>query len=96
MPQPLLSVNHLDVDFEVQGGVAPVIDDVSFELHAGETLTLVGESGCGKSMMALAIMGLLPDNMTASGEVQFGGNLLCLPENELCQSVVECEKNYLG
>ena len=46
MPQPLLSVNHLGVDFEVQGGVAPVIDDVSFELHAGETLTLVGESGC--------------------------------------------------
>ena len=48
MPQPLLSVNHLGVDFEVQGGVAPVIDDVSFELNAGETLTLVGESGCGK------------------------------------------------
>ena len=60
MPQPLLSVNHLGVDFEVQGGVAPVIDDVSFELNAGETLTLVGESGCGKSMMALAIMGLIP------------------------------------
>ncbi|MDP6216913.1 MAG: ABC transporter ATP-binding protein [SAR324 cluster bacterium] len=61
------------------------MDNINFNLERGTSLGVVGESGCGKSMMALAIMGLLPDNMTASGEVQFGGNLLCLPEKELCQ-----------
>jgi peptide/nickel transport system ATP-binding protein len=61
------------------------LDNLNFNLERGKSLGVVGESGCGKSMMALAIMGLLPDNMTASGEVLFGSNLLSLPEKELCQ-----------
>ncbi|MDB3917593.1 ABC transporter ATP-binding protein [bacterium] len=61
------------------------MDNLNFNLERGKSLGVVGESGCGKSMMALAIMGLLPDNMTASGEVLFGSNLLSLPEKELCQ-----------
>ena len=55
--EALLKVENLTIELETRAGVAPVIDNVSFELHAGETLSFVGESGCGKSMTALAIMG---------------------------------------
>ena len=60
MAEPLLSVRNLTVEFTIRGGVVPVIDDLSFDLVPRETLSLVGESGCGKSMTALAIMGLVP------------------------------------
>jgi len=60
MAEPLLSVRNLTVEFTIRGGVVPVIDDLSFDLDSGGTLSLVGESGCGKSMTALAIMGLIP------------------------------------
>jgi peptide/nickel transport system ATP-binding protein len=80
-----LTVKNLTVSTEHQSGSINILDNINFNLERGTSLGVVGESGCGKSMMALAIMGLLPDNMTASGEVQFGGNLLCLPEKELCQ-----------
>ena len=81
----LLTVKNLTVSTEHQSGSINILDNINFNLERGTSLGVVGESGCGKSMMALAIMGLLPDNMNASGEVQFGGNLLCLPEKELCQ-----------
>ncbi len=72
---PLLSVRNLRIELSTRDGVAPVIDDVSFDLAAGETLSFVGESGCGKSMTALAIMGLLPENVgrIASGTILFDG-----------------------
>ena len=60
MAEPLLSVRNLTVEFTIRGGVVPVIEDLSFDLVPRETLSLVGESGCGKSMTALAIMGLIP------------------------------------
>jgi len=81
----LLTVNNLSVSTVHQSGSINILDNLNFNLERGKSLGVVGESGCGKSMMAFAIMGLLPDNMTASGEVQFGGNLLSLPEKELCQ-----------
>jgi len=72
---PILKVENLRIELETRDGVAPVIDDVSFELNAGETLSFVGESGCGKSMTALAIMGLLPEKVgrVASGTILFDG-----------------------
>ena len=69
MVEPLLSVKNLTVEFTIRDGVVPVIDDLSFDLIPGETLSLVGESGCGKSMTALAIMGLIP---SPPGEISAG------------------------
>ncbi|WP_249157523.1 ABC transporter ATP-binding protein [Bradyrhizobium sp. KB893862 SZCCT0404] len=75
--QPLLEVRDLRV---VTGndGVA-LVDGLSFTLNRGETLGIVGESGCGKSLTSLALMGLLPRGMKAGGEVRFeGADLLTL------------------
>ena len=71
----LLEVENLRIELTTRDGTAPVIDDLSFTLEAGETLSFVGESGCGKSMTALAIMGLLPDKIgrVASGAIRFDG-----------------------
>lgn len=62
-----------------------LLDDLSFELKAGQTLALVGESGSGKSITALALLGLLPRGLKSSGEVIFDGqSLLPLTDNEMC------------
>ena len=60
-PQPLLSVRNLKTYFHTLEGVAKAVDDVSFNLMGGETMGLVGESGCGKSVSALSIMRLVPE-----------------------------------
>ena len=72
---PLLALQDLRVDFDTRDGAASVIRDLSFELAAGETLGIVGESGCGKSMTALAIMGLVPapGGRVAAGSVRLAG-----------------------
>ncbi len=57
---PLLEVADLQVEFKTRSGIARVLDNISFSLSSGETLGIVGESGCGKSMTSLAIMGLVP------------------------------------
>jgi peptide/nickel transport system ATP-binding protein len=81
----LLEVSRLTTVFDVPGGAAPAVDDVSFEVHAGETLGLVGESGSGKSVTALSVLRLVqPPGRIASGEVRFEGrDLLALPEREM-------------
>ena len=61
--EPLLKVENLRIELKTRDGIAPVIDDLSFELNEGESISFVGESGCGKSMTALGIMGLLPDGI---------------------------------
>ncbi|GIT20238.1 MAG: hypothetical protein CM1200mP39_30440 [Dehalococcoidia bacterium] len=75
MVEPLLSVRNLTVEFTIRDGVVPVIDDLSFDLIPGETLSPVGESGCGKSMTALAIMGLIPSppGVISAGSIFFQG-----------------------
>jgi len=74
MIQPLLRVANLFVDFPLEDGTVKAVRDVSFELNAGEILGIVGESGCGKSVTSLAIMGLLPRTAIVSGSVKIGGD----------------------
>ena len=82
----LLSVRDLSVTLDTPDGPAPILDDISFDLAAGGSLGIVGESGCGKSMTALAVMGLLPETARARGAVIFEGeNLLALSEAALCR-----------
>src|SRR3546814_8137555 len=57
---PLLAVRDLYVDLPLEHGMLHAVRGISFEVKRGETLCLVGESGCGKSMTSLAVMGLLP------------------------------------
>ena len=72
----LLEAHRLRVDLRTHRGVAPAVRDMSFTLERGDTLGLIGESGCGKSMTALALMGLAPDNATVSGSLKLDGQQL--------------------
>ncbi|MGZ8753020.1 MAG: ABC transporter ATP-binding protein [Acidimicrobiia bacterium] len=82
--EPLLSVEHLSVDFPTDDGVLHAVDDVSFSVMAHETLGVVGESGSGKTVTAMAILGLLPRRAQVRGRVVFQGRDLCeLPEQDL-------------
>jgi peptide/nickel transport system permease protein len=83
----LLSIQHLCVTFPTQQGTVRVVDDVSFEVGAGETVGLVGESGCGKTGTAMAMIGLLPGGgRLESGHVVFDGrDLAALGERRLRQ-----------
>src|SRR6185437_5161730 len=79
---PLLELRDLRTHFAVDGGEFRAVDGVSFALEAGRTLGIVGESGCGKSVTSLSIMGLVPQppGRIAGGEVLFEGrDLLKLP-----------------
>jgi oligopeptide transport system ATP-binding protein len=71
----LLEVDQLQVEFRTRDGVAKAINGVSFDLHEGETLAILGESGSGKSVTAQAIMGILdsPPGFITSGEVRYCG-----------------------
>ena len=84
-PEPLLAVDHLTTVFDAAGGPVPAVNDVSFEIRAGETLGLVGESGSGKSVTALSIMRLVQSpGRVADGRLLFKGrDLLALDDREM-------------
>jgi oligopeptide/dipeptide ABC transporter ATP-binding protein len=72
--ETVLSVRDLHTQFFTEDGVVQAVNGVSFDLHEGESLGIVGESGCGKSMTALSIMGLVPEpGRVTGGEIRFRG-----------------------
>src|SRR5262245_42607650 len=86
MSTPLLAVDNLVLTFPGEGGRIAVVDKVNLAIGRGETLALVGESGCGKSLTALAIMRLLPKpgRIEAASRIEFDGrNLLELSVPEM-------------
>ena len=84
-PLPLLQVADLRVTLNTARGAVQALRGVSFTLQRGQTLGLVGESGCGKSLTALALMGLLPDGASVTGSIRLDGTeLTTLPEADWC------------
>jgi len=83
--QPLLTVSQLKTYFFTPGGLVKAISGIDFSIAAGETLALVGESGCGKSMTALSILRLVPEpGRVVDGSIRFRDDeLLRLPETEI-------------
>jgi len=86
--EPIIQVRELKTHFYTKRGVGRAVDGVSFDLHRGETLGLVGESGCGKSMVCLSLMGLNPK--PASRVI--GGQVLLHGEDLLLKSKTEIRK----
>jgi len=83
---PVLEVRALRTEFSTDEGSFPAVDGVSFSVDAGRTLAIVGESGCGKSVTALSVMGLVPDppGRIAGGSIRFEGReLVGAPKREL-------------
>jgi peptide/nickel transport system ATP-binding protein len=82
----LLEVDQLRVTLQTSRGAAEALRGVSFTLDRGQTLGLIGESGCGKSLTALALMGLLPEGAQVAGSIRFDGReLTTLDEAGLCR-----------
>ena len=84
-PGPILEVDHLIMNYRTKDGYVSAVQDVSFTIGRGESLGLVGESGCGKTSIAMSLVRLLPDN----AEIQAGkivldeDNLLELSDGEM-------------
>jgi len=83
---PLLEVEDLRVRLRTSRGLVEAVRGVSFSLARGATLGLIGESGCGKSVTAMALMGLLPDSAEVSGSIRLNGReLVGLADPEYCK-----------
>lgn len=90
MSETILEVKNLEVNFSTFAGTVHAVRDVSFELHKGETLAIVGESGCGKSVTCRSIMGLLAKNATVeNGEILYQGD-------DLLKKSRKDMRNYMG
>jgi peptide/nickel transport system ATP-binding protein len=85
MTAPLLRINRLDTVLDTESGLVHAVDDLSLSISRGQTFALVGESGCGKSMTALSVLRLLPDNgRVEKGSVELAGvDLTALPEAQM-------------
>jgi peptide/nickel transport system permease protein len=75
----VLEVRNLSIRFPGRFGDTAIVDNVSFTVREGETMGLVGESGCGKSITSLAVMGLLPKTAVVTGSIKFDGKELLDP-----------------
>ena len=83
----LLKVHNLTTHFYSDDGIIKAVDDISYDLNEGETLGIVGESGCGKTVSALSLMRLIPDppGKSLMAKVLFEGrDLLTLSDEEIC------------
>src|SRR5438128_11173816 len=86
VPEPILSIRDLVVEFATEDGVVHAVDGVTYDVLPGEVLGIVGESGSGKSVSTMSILGLIPQppGRIASGEAIFGGrDLLKMKKKEL-------------
>jgi peptide/nickel transport system ATP-binding protein len=86
MTSPLLAVENLKTHFYTRDGIVRAVDGVSFEVHSGETLAIVGESGCGKTVTSLSILRLIasPPGRIIAGRLLFDGrDLLALSDREM-------------
>jgi peptide/nickel transport system ATP-binding protein len=82
---PLLEVSQLRVSLQTPRGPADALRGINLQMQRGDTLGLIGESGCGKSMTALALMGLLPEGAQVSGSIRLNGReLVGLPDAAMC------------
>jgi peptide/nickel transport system ATP-binding protein len=89
----LLSVSDLKLYYRTTKGVVKAVDDVSFDVNKGETLAIVGESGCGKSSLARAIIRLLPRNVhTYEGRIMLNGTDLMSMDEETFRREVRWRK----
>jgi len=70
---PLLDIDDVKTQFQTPRGLVHAVDGVSFALERGKTIGIVGESGCGKSVLSRSIMGLLPSNVVRHGSIKFDG-----------------------
>jgi oligopeptide/dipeptide ABC transporter ATP-binding protein len=86
VPEPVLSIRDLAVEFVTEDGIVKAVDGVSYDIYPGETLGVVGESGSGKSVTVMSVLGLIPQppGRIVNGEAMFKGrDLLKLPRKEL-------------
>ena len=88
MAGPLLEIEDLKVDFGTDEGTVHAVDGVSFSLESGEVLSIVGESGCGKSVTAMTILGLTRGpNARISGSVRYQGKELTTASNDELETI---------
>jgi peptide/nickel transport system ATP-binding protein len=80
----LLDVQDLRIRLQTPRGPADAVRGISFSLERGETLGIIGESGCGKSITVMSLMGLLPESAQVSGSIRFDGQeLVDLPDRAM-------------
>ena len=86
MPEPILSIKDLVVEFKTDDGIVHAVDGITYDVFPGETLGIVGESGSGKSVSTMSILGLIPQppGRIVSGSAVFKGqDLLKMKKREL-------------
>ena len=89
MTEPLLRVRDLAVEFDTEQGVVRAVDGLSFDIYPEETVGLVGESGCGKTVTGLSLLGLIPKppGRIASGSIEFDGRDLVQTSEEEMRAI---------